>query len=138
MSESIYKPTKELEDMAIEWGRTSGAWCNFAEHIELDQRTAEKYYGKFWRKGKNDVIMAMANDHIKAIKEGLADAKDSPEKIHAAKAIDSFLSKRSPEWSTKQQIEQTNVNVETNQADYSKLSEEEKATMRAIMLKIKG
>ncbi len=138
MSETVYKPTKKLEEMAIEWGRTSGGWCNFAEQVGINKETAEKYYGKFWRKGKNDVIMSLARQQLDAIETGLQDARDVPETMQVVKAIDNFLSKRSSEWSTKQQIEQTNVNIEAPVVDYSKLSEKDKDILKEITLKAKG
>lgn len=144
MSESIYKPTKELEAMAIDWGRTSGGWCNFAEQAGIDKETAEKYYGKFWRQGKHDVIVETTKRREKVIKrmEDCADAlEDGQEKASIYNSVaqrdEAYLSKRSPEWSSKQTIEQTNINVEPPANDFSKLSEEDKDTFRDLLLKSK-
>ena len=136
-----HKPTKKLIDMAIDWGRTSGSWINFAEQAGIDERVAVNHYRKFWRKGKRDVIAEETNERremIELMKESVNEENKCSVYHFIGKMNQDFLSKCSPEWSTKQQIEQTNVNIEVPVTDYSKLSKEDKETLMRIRLKAKG
>jgi len=147
MPSVAYIPTKELEQEALSWGETGGGWLAFVEEeLDIAETVARNYYLKFWRKGKNKTIRESGQiykDLIKNNSDDIESITDLLDKIdrrhHLCKVVDNYLSKRGgEEWSTKQQIEQTNVNIEAPKMDYSKLSEEDKQTLIKIRLKAKG
>ena len=134
-----HKPTKELYKQAADSGKSGGGWTAFAKRTGLDDRTADKYYRDTWLQAKDERVMKLGEHYADLIQDGILEAQNVTEKMQVAKSIDNFLSKRGgDEWSTKQHIEQTNVNIDAGTSDYSKLSEEDKKTMDAIILKTKG
>lgn len=132
-----HKPTKKLYRLAAESGERGGGWCAFAKRTGLDERTADRHYRATWLEAKDQRVMDFAQDYIDLIKLGVQGAKDVTEQMQVAKSIDSFLSKRSTEWAAKQQIDQTNINIDTSTTDHSKISQEDREIMRKIILKAK-
>lgn len=141
MATPKYEPTEELYKLARESGERGGAWCAFANRAKIDRVTADKYYRDTWLEAKDTEVMHWGKEFSNMLTLITEEAKEKelPERIQAIKEIGGYLTKCNPEWSIKQQIEQTNVNVEVpSTMDYSKLSEEDKDTLIRIRLKAKG
>jgi len=148
MANPVHNVTEANIKLAEEWGNKGGKFSALAIHLGIDVNTADRWYRDHWIKGKNDVAMSMAARYINLInqmynkvtpdKNGV-DKSSVDDKNLVANILDKFLAKRGgSEWSIKQQIEQTNINIDAGTSDYSKFSEEDKKAMDAIILKTMG
>lgn len=133
-------PTEELSKKAIECGVHGGDLAVLGIRADIDAGTVEKHYRKFFRIGKNNVVMYMAGMYFDMIHSARKEAKTVADYCMVCRMIMRYLSIRGgEEWSGKQQIEQTNVNVEAPpQTDLSNLTEEEKDTLEELILKAKA
>jgi len=135
MATPKHKPTEKLYKLARESGKYGGAWVAFAKRAGIDERTATKYYRDTWLLSKDDEIMRLGEKYAEEVDKALDDAQDVPEKMQVLKAISTYLSKCNPEWSPKQHIEQTNVNIDATPPRFKIKSKKDKEELSRILRK---